>query len=79
LVDDLVMAFCKASLHDEALELLSDSLVAIKEDTFERALKTQVSYLCVYVCLCVYVLACVCVHDCLSVFVSMCECIYVYV
>jgi hypothetical protein len=42
LVDDLIAGFCIKSLHEEALDILDSSGMAIKDVTFERALKSQV-------------------------------------
>jgi hypothetical protein len=44
LVDDLIAGFCHKSLHEEALDILDLCGMAIKDVTFERALKTQVLF-----------------------------------
>ena len=58
LVDQVVLGLCNASLHQDALDLLEETGVAIKDITFEQALKTQES-------------ACVCARARLRVRVDM--------
>jgi len=43
LVDQVVLGLCNANLHQDALDLLEETGVAIKDITFEQALKTQES------------------------------------
>ena len=58
LVDQVVLGLCNSNLHQDALDLLEETGVAIKDITFEQALKTQES-------------ACVCARARLRVRVDM--------
>jgi hypothetical protein len=58
LVDQVVLGLCNANQHQDALDLLEETGVAIKDITFEQALKTQES-------------ACVCARARLRVRVDM--------